>query len=264
MRPSHRHFKISALALTVAALLTSAADARTISLTFTAANFSDPLDIDNTYFPLEAETTSIYKGESPDGCEVVVTTVTSDTRTIAGVTTRVVHDTAYEGETCTTDPSALVEDTLDYYAQDNSGNVWYFGEDTFHCPIFTCPRGDGSWIAGEDPASAVPGIIMLANPRSGDTYFQEQAADVAVDQATIKGVGVTVVLKREDAFPPGTFSDCIVTKEFTDLEPGSIEQKTYCPGVGNVLVEEHHGKVFRSELTSTSADALRFRTVPRK
>jgi hypothetical protein len=264
MRPARNLRTVSTFALAAAALLATAADARTVSLPFSPSNFPDPLDIDNTYFPLEAGTTFTYKGESPDGCEVVVTTVTNDTRTIAGVTTRVVHDTAYEGETCTTDPSALVEDTLDYYAQDNSGNVWYFGEDTFHCPIFTCPRGSGSWIAGEDPASAVPGIIMLDQPRSGDTYFQEQAPDVAVDQATIKGVGVTVVLKREDAFPPGTFDDCIVTKEFTDLDPGSIEQKTYCPGVGNVLVEEHHGKVFRSELTSTSAGALRFRTVPKR
>ena len=24
----------------------------------------------------------------------------------------------------------LIEDTFDWYAQDNNGNVWYFGEDT--------------------------------------------------------------------------------------------------------------------------------------
>ena len=251
----------SSLAL-AAALLATPAVARTISIPFSAANFSNSLDIDNSYFPLEPGTIFTYKGETPDGCEVVVTTVTSDTRTIAGVTTRVVHDTAYEGATCTTDPSALVEDTLDYYAQDNSGNVWYFGEDTFHCPIFTCDRGAGSWIAGEDPANAVAGIIMLAQPRSGDTYFQEQAPGVAVDQATVKGLGGTVVLKRDDAFPPGTFTNCIVTKEFSTLENGANEQKSYCPGIGNVAVDEHHGKVFHSELTGVSADSLRFRTVP--
>ncbi|HKC03154.1 MAG TPA: hypothetical protein VKC17_07610 [Sphingomicrobium sp.] len=251
----------SSLALAAALLAAAAANARTLTIAFSASNFSNPLDIDNTYFPLEPGTTFTYKGETPDGCEVVVTTVTSDTRTIDGVTTRVVHDTAYEGATCTTAPSALVEDTLDYYAQDNSGNVWYFGEDTFHCPIFTCDRGAGSWIAGEDPANAKPGIIMLAQPRNGDTYFQEQAAPVALDQATVKGTGVTVVLKRGDAFAPGTFTNCIVTKEFSTLENGANEQKSYCPGIGNVAVDEHHGKVFRSELTGVSGDALRFRTV---
>ena len=259
MRPPSQ-LQISLIAAT-AALLASAADARTVSIQFSAANFSNPLTIDTTYFPLVPGTTFTYKGESADGCEVVVTTVTSDTRTIAGVTTRIVHDSAYEGPTCTTAPSALVEDTLDYYAQDNSGNVWYFGEDSFHCPVFTCNRSSGSWIAGADPADAIPGIIMLAQPRTGDTYFQEQAPGVALDQATIKGLGVTVVLKRPDAYPPGTFANCIVTKEFSTLENGANEQKSYCPGIGNVAVDEHHGKVFHSELTGVSTDALRFRTV---
>ena len=252
----------------LALLLATSAQARTINTPFSASDFSDPLDIDNTYFPLEEGTVFVYKGESPDGCEVDVTTVTSDTKMIAGVTTRVVHDTAYEGETCTTDPAALVEDTLDYYAQDDSNNVWYFGEDTFHCPIFTCERGEGSWIAGEDPADSKPGVIMLAQPRNGDTYFQEQAAPNALDQATVKGTGVKVVLKREDAYPPGSFTNCIVTKEFSTLEKGAIEQKSYCPGIGNVAVDEHQGKAFHVELTDGGAaaaatDAFTFRVPPR-
>ena len=263
MRPSPHLCAVAAISL-AAALLATGADARTVSLPFSAANFSDPLDIDNTYFTLEPKTAFTYKAEGADGCEVDVTTVTNRTRTIAGVTTRIVHDQAFEGDTCTTDPSALVEDTFDYYAQDNSGNVWYFGEDSFHCPVFTCNRSSGSWIAGADPADAIPGIIMLAQPRTGDTYFQEQAPGVALDQATIKGLGVTVVLKRPDAYPPGTFANCIVTKEFSTLENGANEQKSYCPGIGNVAVDEHHGKVFHSELTGVSTDAFRFRTVPRQ
>lgn len=241
------------------AMMATAVPARTIDTPFNASNFSDPLAIDNPYFPLVPGTVLTYKAETKDGCEVDVFTVTNDTRVIAGVTTRVVHDSAYEGDTCTTEPSALVEDTLDYHAQDDSGNVWYFGEDTYHCPIATCPRGSGSWIAGEDPAGALPGIIMLAQPRSGDTYYQEQAADVALDQATVTSVGVTVRLKREDAFPPGTFTNCIKTKEFSDLEKGSTEFKYYCPDIGNMLVEEHHGSLLISELTG-AADPLRFRT----
>jgi len=243
------------------AIIASGAQARTIEATFSATNFSDPLGIDNAYFPLSPGTTQTYKAESKDGCEVVVTTVTSDTRVIDGVTTRVVRDTAYEDETCTTDASALVEDTLDYYAQDDDGNVWYFGEDTYNCALGTCPLGEGSWIAGDNPVGALPGIIMLAQPRSGDTYYQEQAEGVAVDQATVTSTSVTVKLKREDAYPPGTFTNCIKTKEFTSLEKGSTEFKYYCPNIGNVLVEEHHGSVLISELTG-GADPLRFRSVP--
>ncbi len=265
MTPTSRHM-LALCGAAAIAMLPGGASARELSIPFLAANFPNMPVISNNFFPLVPGATFTYEAETTDGCEVDVTIVTNDTRMIDGVATRIVHDTAYEGETCTTDPSALVEDTLDYYAQDNGGNVWYFGEDTYHCPIATCPRGSGSWIAGEDPTSAIPGIIMLAEPRSGDTYFQEQAPGVAQDQATVSSTGVTVKLRREDAFPPGTFSDCIVTKEFSALEKGSIEQKSYCPGIGNVLVEEHHGKKLTSELTGPAAvrtnDAFQFRTVP--
>ena len=160
------------LATAAAFLCSGPGLARTISIPFSASNFSHPLDIDNPYFPLVAGTTLTYKAETKDGCEVDAFTVTDQTRVIDGVTTRVVHDQAFEGDTCTTDPSALVEDTLDYHAQDDAGNVWYFGEDSFHCPLFTCPPSSGSWLAGVNGAQ--PGVVMLANPRSGDTYFQDR------------------------------------------------------------------------------------------
>lgn len=263
MRPAPRLSKVSMIALAAAALAAVPAHARTVTIPFSASNFSNPLDIDNVYFPLVAGTTFTYKAETADGCEVDVTTVTSDTQPIDGVTTRVVHDQAFEGETCTTAPSALVEDTLDYYAQDNAGNVWYFGEDTANCEgAGSCTPSSGSWRAGVDGAQ--PGIIMLASRRSGDTYFQEFYPDHAMDQATVTAIGVSVTLRRPDAFSPGTFSNCIVTKEFTTLEKGSIEQKSYCPGVGLVTVDEHHGKLVHFELTSGSADALRFRRVPKR
>src|SRR5205085_3887124 len=117
--------------------------------TFSASNFSNPLTIDNKYFPLIPGTTLIYKAATKDGCEVDVFTVTGDTRVVDGVTTRVIQDQSFEGDTCTTDPSALAETTLDYHAQDNAGNVWYFGEDSFVCQgSGSCTRSDTSWLAG--------------------------------------------------------------------------------------------------------------------
>ena len=41
---------------------------------------------------------------------------------ILGVQTTVLRDRAF-------DKALLVEDTLDYFAQDVTGNVWYLGED---------------------------------------------------------------------------------------------------------------------------------------
>jgi hypothetical protein len=45
------------------------------------------------------------------------------TKDIMGIKARVVHDIA-RGD------AQVVEDTYDWYAQDEQGNLWYMGEDT--------------------------------------------------------------------------------------------------------------------------------------
>jgi hypothetical protein len=253
--------KCSSAAIAIAIFASGPALARTVAIPFNSANFSHPLHIDNIYFPLVAGTVFTYKSDTPDGCEVDVMTVTSRTRVIDGVTTRIVHDVVSEGDTCS-GTLQRVEDTLDYYAQDDSGNVWYMGEDTFDCTASGCTPGEGGWIGGV--SGGHPGIVMLANPRSGDTYRQEFRPGIAEDQATVTAIGITARPKRPDAYRT-SYSNSIKTKEFTVLEKGAIGSKTYCPNVGVVEDIDHHGKIQRSELTSISstANALRFRTVPK-
>jgi len=235
-----------------------------VKIPFSPANFSNPLNIDNPLMPLIPGTTTVFRATGPDVCEEVRTTVTNQAKAIAaGVTARVVEDLAYEDEGC--DGGLVkVEDTRDWFAQDNAGNVWYMGEDSKSCDGDVCHPSEGSWEAGADVAgagfNAVAGIIMLAHPTSGDQYYQEFYPGHAEDQAKVTSVGVKVVLTRDDAFPPGTFNGCIKTKEWSVLDTGAPEQKYYCPGIGNVAVDEHHGKIFRSELVDPSS-ALRFRTV---
>jgi hypothetical protein len=145
-------------------------------------------------------------------------TVTTDTKVILGVTTIVVRDQAYEN-------GVLVEDTFDWYAQDKAGNVWYFGEDTKELDANgNVISTEGSWEAGVNGAE--PGIVMEANPKKGDKYQQEFAADVAEDMAQVIGF--------EDSFCVryGCFEDVLVTKEWTPLEHGVVENKYYAKGVG--------------------------------
>src|SRR6266540_5923114 len=174
--------------------------------------------IDNPYFPLTPGTTFVYRGET-DGVPIRNTTyVTYETKIILGITCTVVHDQAFER-------GVLVEDTFDWYAQDVDGNVWYFGEDTKELDengnvIST----EGSWEAGVDGAE--PGIIMEANPQVGDRYQQEFAAGVAEDMAQVIGFEDTFCVRY------GCFEDVLVTKEWTPLERGVVENKYYAPGVG--------------------------------
>jgi hypothetical protein len=137
------------------------------------------------------------------------------------------------------------------------------GEDTFTCEgAGHCQPSEGGWIAGVNGGH--PGIIMLANPHSGERYRQEFLPGVAEDQALVTSTGVRANMTRDDAYR-SSYANCVVTKEWTVLEKGAIEFKTYCPNVGVVQTVEHHGKVVISELTSISstANALKFRTVPK-
>jgi hypothetical protein len=199
----------------------------------------DPQDfvreIDNPYSPLVPGTTFVYEGQTPDGLDQDVVSVTHDKKKILGVTCIVVRDTETVG-------GVLQEDTIDWYAQDKEGNVWYFGEfaTQYAADGVTVIGHEGSWEAGVDGAQ--PGIVMLADPRPGDSYRQEFLAGVAEDMARVLRLNANV------SVPYGDFEDCLATKEWSPLERGAIEHKFYAPGVGLVLTEELKGKTFRSEL----------------
>src|SRR5687768_15919643 len=117
--------------------------------------------IDNPYLPLEPGTTLVYEGRSDGERELIVVTVTDQTKEILGVTATVVRDRVFVN-------SELAEDTFDWYAQDRHGNVWYLGEDTKEYEEGKVVTTEGSWEAGVDGAQ--PGIIMLADPQPGDRY----------------------------------------------------------------------------------------------
>jgi hypothetical protein len=118
----------------------------------------------------------------------------------------------------------LTESTLDWFAQDDNGNVWYFGE--FTTDFSSGGSHEGSWQAGVKGAKA--GIIMEAHPKVGDTYNQEVAKGVAEDKATVLSLNDKVCV------PYGCFTHVLKTKEFTPLEPGIAENKFYAQNIGNI------------------------------
>jgi hypothetical protein len=50
----------------------------------------------------------------------------------------------------------------------------------------------------------------------------------------------------------GCFDDVLLTKEFTPLEKGVTEHKSYAPGVGTILIDVVKGGDEHSELVSVS------------
>jgi hypothetical protein len=189
----------------------------------------------NKYFPLVPGTRFKYRSETDEGVETEIVTVTHRTKRIQGVVTRVVEDVVkVDGE--------VVEHTLDWYAMDREGNVWYFGEDSRTYENGKLVNTEGSWIAGEDGAEA--GIIMKARPKVGDSYDEENAPDVAEDHATV------LALDQKVRVPAGRYRGVLQTENTTPLEPDVLEHKYYAPGVGMVLEVDVSGGGTRNELVS--------------
>ena len=154
--------------------------------------------------------------------------VTDETKLIDGVTCVVVIDTVSED-------GAALEITGDWFAQDLAGNVWYCGEISRNYEIF---EGDvpeepelvdieGSWKAGRDGAEA--GILLPFAPVVGETIRQEIAYGEAEDVITVES------LTETEATPGGACDgNCLMTSDYTPLEPGVSENKFYAPGIGMI------------------------------
>jgi hypothetical protein len=189
-----------------------------ITIPFDSHNFVS--GVTNPYFPLPSGKVFTYHDILKDTQELNTVEVTKDKKTILGVAVTVVHDQVFLAD------GSLAEDTFDWYAQDQQGNVWYFGEDTKEYDHGTVVTTTGSWEAGANGAKA--GVIMLADPHVGDVYKQEEAPGIG-DMAKVVSLDETVTV------PYGTFSHCLDTAEWTPVEPGDRSHKFYAPGVGNVL-----------------------------
>jgi hypothetical protein len=162
--------------------------------------------IDNPWLPLRPGAEWVY--ESSEG-QTITVTVTDHTREVAGVTTTVVRDVV-------TEDGEVAEATSQWFAQDAEGNVWHFGEDTV-------------WEAGVDGARA--GVVMLAEPRRGDGYQQENAPGEAEDRATVLGLDEEV-----DTGQLG-FDGLLLIEDTTPLEPALVEHRYYERGTGLVFEE---------------------------
>ncbi len=190
------------------------------------AQFDDPQQ--NPYFPVRPGTVTRYRGSEDDERFHEKVVVTHHTKTIQGVTTTVVRDVTFRSD------GSLAEKTHDWYAPDNDGNVWYFGENTAtYRENGSVESREGSWEAGVD--GAVAGLIMPADPRPTDAYRQEYYRGHATDQAWI--------VQRNDTtkVPYRTFHHVVRSFEWTRLEPKVLSQKLYGRGVGIVREGDKSG-----------------------
>jgi hypothetical protein len=191
--------------------------------------------IDNKYFPLKPGTTFVYKGKFHGVPERDEMAVTHDTKRVMGVRCVVASDRV-------TESGELIEQTYDWYAQDEKGNVWYFGEHVTEYKNGKVTGHEGSWESGVDGAK--PGIAIQAHPKVGDTYRQEYSKGVAEDRAKV------LSLNKSATVPYGSFDHVLMTEEWTPLEPNVVERQYYVAGVGDIIESTVKGPPERIELVA--------------
>jgi hypothetical protein len=190
---------------------------------FDPKNFHDPTHITNPYFPMTPGTQVLWKGHAFDEGErvsrAIEFTVTDMTKTINGVQTVVARDRDFTN-------GKAEEIELTFFAQDDFGTVWYFGEYSEEYDdkrIVKSPL----WLAGLRKARA--GIMMPGHPSTGTPDYAEGWGGSDLhwnDRAKVHKVGV------KDCVPTGCYSDIVVIDEFNPDEPGEHQLKYYAPNVG--------------------------------
>lgn len=110
-------------------------------------------------------------------------------------------------ELATTEPRDPAGGTVDLYAQDDDGNVWWMGRD--------------------DALFAEPGLAMPADPRLGDGFVMADAPGLEV-RAEVVGVDETV------SVPAGEYDEVVVLEVHDDE---GERREYFAAGVGLVAVE---------------------------
>jgi hypothetical protein len=198
------------------------------------ADFS--ANIDNPQWPMTVGSRWVYRVvDTADGSvKHDVIKATPRTKTIAnGIEARVVRDVV-------TDHGNPVEVTEDWYAQDDVGNVWYFGEHTVEY-VHGRPNDNGSWEAGV--GGNMPGVALPAEPKLGLSYREEYSKGVAEDQSRV------LALDEQAQVPAGHFRPALMTEDYSPIEPNVSELKFYAKGSGQaVLAVDVSGGSEREEL----------------
>jgi hypothetical protein len=193
--------------------------------------------IDNPYYPLRPGDRKVWRETAPDGTrQKIVDQVTKRTKLLAnGVRARVVLARV------TDEAGKVVEFTEEWFAQDRTGTVWYFGEDTAKYENGKVDK-EGSFEAGVNGAE--PGVQMPAHPKAGMIFRLEGGYKTgAADHTEILSVG-----KEQVQVPFGHFRRTIMMRDSTPLDRNVSELWFYAKGVGGVLAIDLSDGDSREEL----------------
>jgi hypothetical protein len=197
-----------------------------------AGEFSQPLSVNNPMFPLAVGTQFVYQGTIVDSegthPHSVVFTVTDLWKRVDGARTVVALDQDFRDGT-------LQEQELAFFAQDDAGNVWNFGEypEEYDNGKFT--GAPSTWIRGTD--GAYGGMHMLSQPTVGAQYREGLVPAIEFDDVSrVTSTGQATCVHA------GCYRQVLVVDETSPNDPTSGHQiKYYSPHTGLVRVGARGG-----------------------
>jgi hypothetical protein len=186
--------------------------------------------ITNPYLPISKFHRTVLKGVDTGQHLRIVRTLQHRTKAFAyqgkTVNAAVVKDVVTNVEA-----GRVIERTIDYFAQDEAGTVYYFGEAVNEYPRHGPVSHEGQWRLGRD--TDTPGVLMPSHPRLGDSFKSEAVPHITHETDHVVAVGMTKHIAGH------TYHHVIKIRENAGPPP-EVEFKTYSRGTG-VITEANGG-----------------------
>lgn len=186
--------------------------------------FSESTTVDNPYFGVTGVDYRLYLGEDEGEPLRIEVAPTGETKAIdweGGTTETLVS------QFIATSERDLLEIAVDWFAQDDSGNVWYFGEDVFNYEEGRVANTGGTWLAGKD---GPPGLIMPGEPALGQRFNPENIPGLVFETVEVQEVDGTFKLSTGEEL-----TGVLLLHEV--LDDGTEEFKEYAAGYGNLTTD---------------------------
>lgn len=189
---------------------------------FDPSSFGPPGEAANKWLPLSAGLQWVREGTTEIGHRRiphrVVSTVTDITRVVDGAPAILLLDQDF-------DAGQVVQQSLDYLAQDEEGNVWFLGSYTEQYEGGRFVAFEDAWLAGVEGARA--GVLMPGRPRVGMYWRIAQPPGEDGDAAEVVRTGTRKCVQF------GCFEDVLVVRE-GKVSALDNEFKFYAPDLGQI------------------------------
>jgi len=183
-------------------------------------------EVAHSYLPMRPGMVWVYEGHDLLRFRRDVLRVLATKRLIHGVAcTGVMQEVTLDG--------VLAERTTLWYAQDDAGGVWQFGEESIDFTEGPAKLTADSWEAGV--GGDLPWLYIGADPLPGNIFGGEHVGHP--ERIVVSAVGVLAEV------PAGVFGDCLEVVETNPDDPDDEDLIIYAPDVGMVSERSNSGSI---------------------